>query len=746
MDSRARPGSAAAIGLVAVLFAARYHAFLAGGVLYFRDAGFFFVPWRSLFTRLASQGFPFWNDWVSSGRAYAADPNAAVFWPLTPLLFIASPTVLAMVNTFLALLLFFAALRMLKLSPWSAAAGCVVLLFSGVFQTLPVFFGLSAAASIPLAVVAFSRFDSRAGQAWREIALAAAALGLSFLGGEPVVTGMGGAACAAMVLTGLGRDLRAGARRPAALRAGAAVLAFLLAGGIAAVQLLPAAGELARSSRGQEMKAEHGSLFWSVRPARVLALLEPRLTGDPLAEDPADYWGAATFDAGNPYFYDLALGLVPLALVAVAVADRRGRGALGLALGAVLLSFGRYFPVSDFLERRLTIFRYPEKWWMLATFALAAAAAVGVERLMEAEAEETDRKGAWRRLKICSLSLAAPLLLAGFIAKASPELLRKGIWGLGLGTGDAPAARVAQALSFPFIAGFSSLVFVALVSFLVLRGRAQPVLACALIGLIFLADGAWRVAGSCPAGPPDLYRRESPSVALVRAEMPRGRFYDDGADVPAVAERRTRDASGLDPLRPVTGVLFGIRYAGENDIDRMTSAASARWVAETARLPWSEEKVARLRMAGVAVVRTHVPPPDPAGVVELGRPGGDRILRIEGARPAFALLPKEPGALGGLEVVFDRPNEARLSLTVPPAGGVLAMTRTFDPNWKGTLDGTTALHVYRAGGFLSAASVPAGTHTIDLRYRNPLYIWGAALSVGSLLATLALLTLGGRNP
>src|SRR5450631_3282976 len=149
MDSRARPGSAAAaIALVAVLFAARYHAFLAGGVLYFRDAGFFFVPWRTLFTRLASQGFPFWNDWVSSGRAYAGDPNAAVFWPLTPLLFVASPTVLAMANTFLALLLFFVALRMLKLSPWPAAAGCVVLLFSGVFQTLPVFFGLSAAASV----------------------------------------------------------------------------------------------------------------------------------------------------------------------------------------------------------------------------------------------------------------------------------------------------------------------------------------------------------------------------------------------------------------------------------------------------------------------------------------------------------------------------------------------------------------------------------------------------------------------
>jgi hypothetical protein len=727
MELRAGRGqAAAAIAFVLALFAARYHAFLQGGVLYFRDAGFFFVPWRSLFARLAADGFPFWNDWISSGRPYAADPNAAVFWPLTPLLFVLSPTGLALANVVLVLLLFFAALRLGGLGAWPAAAGCVILLFGGVFQGLTVYFGLAAVATLPLAVAAFARLGSGTGAAARNVALAASALGVSLLGGEPAATAIGAVTCGIIFGGSLLRDRGPGRRAAALSRSGAAALAFLLAGGIAAVQLLPAAGELMRSSRGQELKAEHGSIVWSVRPARILTLLEPGLMGDPLAEDPADYWGASTFDAGNPYFFSLALGLVPLALAAVSAVDGRGRGALGLALLGALLSLGRFFAPSAFVAKRLTMFRYPEKWWLLATFALAAAAAVGVERLTAANGRV--KETAWNTLKRAALVLSAPLLFAGILAAASPDLLRKGIWGLGLGAGDSPAARVAQALFLPFIAGFFSLVVLSLVSFLVIRRRVSPAAALAVMSVVFFADGARRVAGSCPAGPPDLFRRETPAVALVRGEMGRGRFYDDGADLPAVAARRTREAGWLDPLRPVTGVLFGIRYAGENDIDRLTPAASSRWVADTALLPWGGEKLARLRTAGVAVVRTHAPPPDPAGVVEIGRVGSDRILRIEGSQPAFALQSESGRPAGSVSVLFDRPNETRLDLDVPPGGGVLAVARTFDSNWKVTLDERVPLPVRPAGGFLSAISLPAGRHDVSMRYRNPLFTLGGILT------------------
>ena len=66
----------------------------------------------------------------------------------------------------------------------------------------------------------------------------------------------------------------------------------------------------------------------------------------------------------------------------------------------------------------------------------------------------------------------------------------------------------------------------------------------------FFADAARRVAGTCPAGPPDLYRRETPAVALVREQTGHGRFYDDGADDAATVARRTREAGGLDLCVP----------------------------------------------------------------------------------------------------------------------------------------------------------------------------------------------------
>src|SRR5262249_5824535 len=154
------------------------------------------------------------------------------------------------------------------------------------------------------------------------------------------------------------------------------------------VQILPTAGEVGRSARGEGLKPEHGALFWSLRPSRVLTLLEPRLTGDPVA---GPYWGSATFDAGSPYFEDLALGVLPLVFAPAACRDRRGSAALLLAAGAALLSFGRYLPGYELVARAAPFIRYPEKWWVLATGALAAAAAFGVDAVFSGDAEVREK-------------------------------------------------------------------------------------------------------------------------------------------------------------------------------------------------------------------------------------------------------------------------------------------------------------------------------------------------------------------
>ncbi len=727
--------AAAALAVVLAAFGMRFHAFLSGGTLYRRDAGFFFVPWRSVLDRLLRAGeWPLWNDWMSGGRAFAADPNAAVFWPMSPLVVLLGPTGLAFLNVALLLAVFLWALRRAGLSAPGAAAGTLVLLFSGVFQSLPGWFGMAAAAApLPLAFAALPRLSGEDPRARRRAAAAAAlAFGLSAFGGEPAITLIGAAAFGALACA-------AGGRRRA-LPGAAAALALGL--GVAAVQVLPAAAELARSARGAGMSAEHGALFWSVRPSRVLTLLEPRLTGD-AAQGP--FWGAGTFDARGPYFDDLALGVLPLLFAAAAWRDARGRAALALAAGGALLSFGRFLPGYGLVARTFPFVRYPEKWWLLATFALAAAAAVGFDAVFfgDGGARERARRALLRTALVMAVVCGA---LLGLCIGAE-DFLRDVLWGLGLGAGDASGAAVADVLRMPLLMVTATLFLCAaafsgaLPLFTFKEKQHYPLLLSGLVALLFFADASRRVAGTCPAGPPDLYRRETPDVALVRTQAGDGRFYDDGADDRATVERRARDAGGLDLLRPETGAVFGIRYAGENDVDRMSSVAAVRWAAAAAAQPWGEEKARALRAAGVSLVRTAAPGPDPAGTEEIGRSGGDRLVRIAGARPEFALLPE--GDAGSVLVVERRASRVVLRVAVAASSATLWIGRTFDPNWRALADGR-ALALRPAEGFGAAATLPNGAHAVTLTYANPLFGAGAAISLASLLGAAALAFAGRR--
>jgi hypothetical protein len=715
-----------ALAVVLGAAAIRFAPFLTGGTLYRRDAGFFFVPWRLVLARLFRSGeMPVWNEWMSAGRPFAADPNAAVFWPLSPLLLVLTPTALAFVSIFLLLAVFFLSLRRLGLSPGACAAGTLVLLFSGVFQSLPVYATTCAAVlPLPFALAEAPRFaSSDAASRARGCVFAALAFGLSALGGEPAVTLMGAAAFFAVAVLG------AGQARGTAMTG--ALLALGLGAGLAAVQICPVVPELSRSARGIEMRPEHGALFRSVRPSRILTLLEPRLTGDPEGDAASD-WGAGTFDARSPYFEDLALGLIPLLFAVPAWRDRRGRAALLLALVGGVLSFGRFLPGASFVASALPVLRYPEKWWLLVTFALAAAAAVGVDAIFFGEAE-TRVKARRTLLKTAMvMAVACGALLA--LATGAEDLLRKGIWAVGLGAGDATGAAVAGVLRAPLFIATATLLVCSCALFTFKEKRRYPLLLASMMGILFLADAARRVSGTCPAGPPDLYTRETSAVVLVRREAGAGRFFDDGAGDASTVARRTREVGVLDPLLPAVGVAFGIRYAGENDVDRMTSAPSVRFARALAGLRWGEEKVARLRTLGVTLVRTAAPPPDPAGVVEMGRFGEDRILRIEGARAEFSVLPRGAGTV---KMEERRAGRARLRVQVGLPAAVLSVARTFDPNWHVRLDGAE-LAVQPSDGYLMAANIPGGDHEIALAYENPAFFAGGALSFASLL-TVALL-------
>jgi hypothetical protein len=189
-------------------------------------------------------------------------------------------------------------------------------------------------------------------------------------------------------------------------------------------------------------------------------------------------------------------------------------------------------------------------------------------------------------------------------------------------------------------------------------------------------------------------------------------------------------------------------------------------------LPWGPEKVERLRQAGVAVARTPAGGPAVDGTVELLRTAGDRLVRVEGTRPEFALvaeaeivgsgaslgarvepktafsiatveMPREPAGrrcfgTGRLDVLERGTLRQRLRVEVTPPGGLLVVARTFDPSWRAAVDGRPVPSL-RADGFLTAVLLPAGRAEVELSYANPLISWGAAVTLAACALAAVLL-------
>ena len=339
------------------------------------------------------------------------------------------------------------------------------------------------------------------------------------------------------------------------------------------------------------------------------------------------------------------------------------------------------------------------------------------------------------------------ILSAGFLlALAAPEALRRGLWALGLGAGPSTAAQVGSALRPLLLAGAGTMGVALLLLQLEKRGRLTRPVVLGILTFLFLGDGWRRVAGTCPAGPPDLYVRESPSVIAVKSALGNGRFYDDGAESPALAVRRASADGGFDRLRPETGVVFGIRYAAENDIDRMMPIASVESSKQIASLPWGAQKLELLRSHGVTVVRTASSEADPPGVVEVARFGEDRILRVESTRAEFILLSEAVAdgvrrrfGTGTVALLERRSGSQRLRVSVGPEPGYLAVARTFDVNWHATIDGKSVPLLQTEEG-LSALLIPSGGyHRVEFRYENAFVKWGALVSIGSALLIAFLL-------
>src|SRR5438105_2057673 len=70
-------------------------------------------------------------------------------------------------------------------------------------------------------------------------------------------------------------------------------------------------------------------------------------------------------------------------------------------------------------------------------------------------------------------------------------------------------------------------------------------------------------------------------------------------------------------------------------------------------------------------------------------------------------------------------------------GGMVVLSDTFYPGWRARVDHKPA-PIYEVNGAMRGVVVPAGSHTVTMRYRPVSVYLGAALTVAGILGALVM--------
>jgi hypothetical protein len=101
------------------------------------------------------------------------------------------------------------------------------------------------------------------------------------------------------------------------------------------------------------------------------------------------------------------------------------------------------------------------------------------------------------------------------------------------------------------------------------------------------------------------------------------------------------------------------------------------------------------------------------------------------------------GAGSGTARLVDYGNERAVARVAAPRRSLLVLTDVHYPGWKATVDGREA-PVERVDYLLRGVAIPAGEHTVELRYEPASWRIGWIISVAATLVLLAVVAVGAR--
>lgn len=758
------------------------------------DVASLYYYWRAFgFQALLRGVLPLWNPEVMCGSAFLAYPEAALFYPLN-LIFLCLPLARALNLSFILhffLLGFFQyrLVRYLGSRRFSSLLAAVVVIFSAPV-VLHFYAGhlsnICTLAWIPLLFLLAERFRRRG--KLLEAGGAGLVLALQLLAGHWQYAYYSGL----LVFIYLGGDLAFNFRRrrkEIRIRLTGLALIPLVAGGLAAIQLLPALA-ISRDSFRRLVGYDFAANF-SLPPLNLLTFFLPGLLGDSVS---SMYWGRF-------YFWEMCAyaGFIPLLLAGIALGfrrDRLTRAWAGIGIAGVILALGAYTPLHRVLYLILPgfrLFRGSAKLIFFAVFALSVLSARGTDWLQSRLRSGKRSVFAWIALAVL-LGAVSAFCFPGSGEEAPPrwwrsslkkELLRGRHYDL-LPPGR-PAwwkdlmSRVPPGKNYPLYverlvegtpfarnswALFQSetarlgrvllLFCLILIGVYLTRRRLSFPLLLALLVTYELLPWAGRFvtgfdSGICrwPPGEKEFFRSESnpyrflsfdpgdynrgmltgfPSLIGYQADVSRRylEYINASQNLPTRPEELLPAVNDYSELLGLLNLTYLIvPAAGES----LPPPFREVWRGPD-RVIWRNQNAsARALISSRARVirdRRRI-------LAQLKNPGYDPAgyIILEEAPPAGG------GGEGRVRIIESDLNRTLLAVEVNgPA--FLLLNDSYAPGWKAYLDGR-ASKIYRANYLARAVFIPAGKHRVEFRYLPPAFLAGAAISLLTALSLVLLI-------
>lgn len=394
-----------AMGLLVLLFTVLYADVLFLGANFFtRDLTTYHYPMKWVVREVILGGdFPYWNRLYSAGQPLAANPAYEVFYPPQWLTFLPDYNygfrLHILVHIFIAVIGAYRFLRSLPIGVAASLAGAAAFGLCGPYVStvnlLPFLFSVSWA---PWVALYARRWIL--GRSGRDFAAGACFLGLQAIVCEPVTLFQ---TWGVIGLYAIGVGWRRGTLRDAAASLVRSMGLVATGVAVAAVQFLPAIDHARDSVRGRGFELWVVSR-WSFAPVRLVEEIFPNLFGSSEGLGPL-YWGQHRFgmESGGPFLYSIYLSVAIVALVAAGFAGRvAGRGFTALvAVPSIVLSFGSHTPLLALMHGAglLPSIRYPEKFMLVASFALLTYGAIVLDSVLKGDGALA-RRAAW----VCGIS------------------------------------------------------------------------------------------------------------------------------------------------------------------------------------------------------------------------------------------------------------------------------------------------------------------------------------------------------